>query len=93
VQLCIFKGIIRYQEKNTIINAVLAYLPLKIIVKKCPKKKTGTFFPLGPELPFFYFPNKLPSNEKPSFSSKKGILRIFHKVGIRFAFTGANIFN
>ena len=45
--MCIFKGIIRYRLKNTIINALLACSALKIIEKKYPAKKTGAIFPTG----------------------------------------------
>ena len=38
--MCIFKGIIRYRLKNTIINALLASLVQKK-VKKCPTYKRG----------------------------------------------------
>ncbi len=37
--MCIFKGIIRYRLKNTIINALLASLVQKFCKKKAPLTK------------------------------------------------------
>ena len=40
--MCIFKGIIRYRLKNTIINALLASLVQKFCKKNAPYNKGGS---------------------------------------------------